>query len=141
VASVTISRSRELVAAMRDATEAIRTRVSDLVVDAAVGVVVDHRAQMPRSGATTRPFRDTPLADRVVARALSEMRVVVASEAPHLHLVELGTTARSYRSTVRGVPHATGRMPTLGPIFIPLAIARRATFLRAAESLLGDREF
>lgn len=145
MASVTITGSASVIAGMRGATEEIRARVGELVSRAARQTVGDHQAGMPRSGRLVRPFRDKPLADRVFIRVIDELRQVVVSDAPHLHLIELGTNPREAR-TLRGrplrTPRATGRV--LRPSrqrFIPMAIARRIEFLEAAQALIEDREF
>ncbi|MBK9497045.1 MAG: hypothetical protein IPO08_21540 [Xanthomonadales bacterium] len=138
-----------LIASMQRATEDVRARVAVLLDQATTGVVQDHQQQMPRSGATTRKFRDQPLADRVRVRTYDSLRKVVTSEGPHLHFVELGTKERDTRprpsksgrrKRVAYVTHRTGAMPKLGPIFIPLVVKRRAEFLRVAEDLIGERE-
>lgn len=145
MASVTIEGSAAMIAAMRGATSEIRARVGALVTTAAQQTVGDHRAQMPRSGRLVRPFRDKPLADRVFVRVITELRQVVESAAPHLHLIELGTVSREAK-TLRGrplqTPRATGRVfPPSRQRFIPMAISRRIEFLEAAQALIEDREF
>lgn len=148
--SVTISGSAGVIAAMRDATEEIRARVGALIAHAAQQTADDHRERMPRSGRLVRPFKDKPLADRVFVRVISDMARVVVSDAPHLHFVELGTKDRDSRPRPRKsgrrrpisyTPHSTGRMPKMGPIFVPMAVSRRIEFLEAAQALIEDREF
>ncbi len=128
-----------LIASMRHATEDVKRRAALLVSSASAGLVADHKTRMPRSQAP----QGTPLADRVSVSVLHPWLHVVRSTAPHLHLVELGTEDR-YAQTWRGRPLArprfVGRMPARGPIFVPLAIRRRAEMLHEAEALLGTRE-
>ena len=145
MASVTFTGQAAIVAAMRQATVEIRARVGALIETATSRIISDHRAKMPRSQRLVRPFRDKPLADRVFRRVEAELRQVVVSDAPHLHLIELGTAdryARTIRKKSLTKPRFTGRVPKpAAQRFVPMAIARRIEFLESAQALIEDREF
>lgn len=137
-----------LVKAMHSAGDDLKARVSELVDRSARGLVADHKAQMPR-GTKPHPagMDQRRLADRVTVFSPNDFLRVVYSNAPHLHFVELGTrqrTAQAQHLFLGGRWVTTtkrGAMPKMGPVFVPLAAARRAEMLRAAEILVGrDRE-
>ena len=137
-----------LVKAMQTAGADLKARVAELVDRSAPALVADHKSQMPR-GTKPHPADMDPrhLADRVSVRGPNDFLRIVYSNAPHLHLVELGTrerTAKAQRLFLGGRWVTTtkrGAMPKMGPLFVPLAMSRRAEMLRQAEILVGrDRE-
>lgn len=137
-----------LVQAMAQASEDLQARVAGLIEQAASGMVADHKAQMPRSGRPHRPEDDpTPLADRVYTREYNPLLRVVYNNAPHLHLIELGTRerqAKRWRGQRMKTPafrgHVTASYSAGRTTFVSLAESRRATLLTAAEAAIGNRE-
>ena len=125
-----------LIAVMRHAGDELKLRVAALVERTTQGLVADHRAKMPRSAGPGTS--GAHLADRVDVRILNPLRQIVRSTSPALHLVELGTRERWDRT--KRTPAFRGRMPKMGPVFVPLAQARRLDMLHEAEGLIGDRE-
>lgn len=125
-----------LIAVMQAAGDDLKAKVAALVDRTAQGLVADHRATMPRSQGPGTSGRH--LADRVDIRIFNALRQVVRSTSPALHLVELGTRERWDRT--KRTPAYRGRMPKMGPVFVPLAQARRLEMLHEAEGLIGDRE-
>lgn len=130
-----------LIASIDRASARLKANAAELVRQAAAGLVADHKAKMPRGTKPHRPGQDPRhLADRVTAIEASDLIHIVYSNAPHLHLVELGTRARANVTrngkTLR-TPAYRGEMPRMGPIFVPLAESHRARMLRMAEALIG----
>lgn len=130
-----------LMASMQRASDELKWRVKELVARASSGLVADHQRQMPRGTAPKpRGHDQRRLADRVTALTVQDFLHVVYSNSPHLHLVELGTRGRAAvtRDGKRlKTPAYRGEMPKLGPLFVPLALARRAEMLRMSEALIG----
>lgn len=130
-----------LVREVERASDQVKERIAALVAETSSRIVADHQRFMPRGTKPHRPGQDPRrLADRVAVLRISDLRHVVVSNAPHLHLVELGTRGRAAvkRNGKRmASPAYRGAMPKLGPIFVPLGISRRADMLRMAEAVIG----
>jgi len=139
--------------AMRHATNGIKSLIAPLVEAAARGMAADHERAYPRSNGPTNRAGGKHLANSYrIKRDESpawmaehhSLRWQVQNWSPYVHLVELGTRER-YARTRNGKalsrPAYRGRMPKIGPIFVPLATSRRAEMLRSAEGVLyGSHE-
>lgn len=126
-----------LIEVMRGASEQLKADVGAVLTRAANAMQSDVRQRYAepvlKRGTTGN------LADHVAIHEYHPLLLQVRATARHLHLYELGTSARQY-ITNNGIPKSTGAARPQGPVFVSLAVSRRAEFMSAAESLLGDRE-
>lgn len=123
-----------LIQGWRRASEDIRREIGQRAVAAADRAATRIPPAYPKkSGRLRGSVRvTTPRGWTTSAGAIVPARVVRAGHptAPHVHLVEQGSAVRQFGGRNRG------RMPKMGPIFVPIVVAEREAFLRDAQAIL-----